>query len=222
MLTATEVLGDFSMLTPAGFVALGASGFAVNVLFCGLGWWALGRKSATTEFRLTAWFFFAVHGLLLATSTVLQPVLGWGDWMTILRPHLATATVRISVALLGAAVMIVMVRRSGASLATVVRSREPSQRVKEARQIVLVGAAAAVVLSLGCGVASPLGATRGVLVGVGAGMGPFVPMFFGTRFVSRTPPGNADPPTKRRWTWLLAAGANTLILWFVFGPGIRL
>ena len=222
LLTAMEVQGNFDSLSPVGFVALGASGFVVNALLCGLGWWGVGRKGVTAEFRLTAWFFFAVNGMLLTTKTMLEPLLGWGDWMTILRPLPATTFLRALFAMLGTAGVILMVRRSGAALATLVFSGELQQRVAEARRIVLVGAAAAAILVLNGGVANPMGATRGVLLGLGAGVGPFVPLIFGTRFAARSPSRNADQPSTHRGLWLLAAGAITGGMWFAFGPGIDL
>jgi len=220
VLTAMEVQGDFDSLSPVGFVALGASGFVVNALLCGLGWWGVARKGVTAEFRLTAWFFFAVNGMLLTTKTMLEPLLGWGDWMTILRPLPATTLLRTLFAMLGTAGVILMVRRSGAGLARLVFSGESQQRVTEARRIVLVGAAAAAVLAFGGGVTNPVGAMRGSLLGLGAGVGPFVPLLFGTRFAARTSSRNADRPSSHGGLWLLAAGAITAIMWFAFGPGI--
>jgi len=222
LLTAVEVRGNFTMLSPAGFVLLGASGLVVNALLAALGWWGLGRSRATAEFRLIAWFLFAVNGTLLATKTVAEAMLGWGDWMTILRPQQAMPFQRILVALLGAAALVLMIRRSGASLASLVRADDPSQRVQEARRIVMVGAAAAAVLVVGAGVASPVGATRGVLLGLGAGVGPFVPLLLGTRHASRPSPSGADGPTRHSSLWLLPAGAIALIMWLAFGPGIKL
>lgn len=115
--------------------------------------------------------------------------------------------------------MIVMVRRSGASLATVVARGNRHNVLR--KHIGSCWWAPRPPSSSVSAAGWPVRWEPHVEVSWASapGWGPFVPKFFGTRFVSRTPPGNADPRTKRRWTWLLAAGANTLILWFVFGPG---
>ena len=143
MMTSTEVRGDFDALSPAGFVALGVSGSVVNVLFCTLGWWVLSHRPVTAELQLSAWFFFAVNGMIVTTAMLGESLAGFGDWMTILRPFPATAYLRGLVAILGTVALIFMVRRSGAALARLVPPGEPQDRTAEARRIVLVGAAAA-------------------------------------------------------------------------------
>ena len=222
LLTATEVKGNFDALSPSGFVALGSAGFVVNLLLCGLGWWGLARKSVTPDFRLAAWFFFAVNGMLVSTATILEPALGWGDWMTILRHLPAAAFLRGLFAVLGVAGTLLVARRSADALATLVRPGDPRTRVAEARRIVLVGAAAAAVLVLGGSVANPVGTTRGILLGLGAGVGPFLPLMGSARMVRRVPSTDAAKPAMGRWPWLLAAGVVTAVMWFVVGPGIVL
>ncbi len=221
-LTATEVQGDFEGLSPTGFVALGASGSLANALFCFLGWCGLRRKSATAELRLSAWFFFAVNGMLLAMKAIGEPVAGWGDWMTILRPFGTPMPLRIAVAALGAVALVFLVRRSGDDLAKLLPPGESAQRVTEARRVVWIGAVAAGVLALGANVANPVSTTRGLLLGLAAGLGPFFPMIFAARFASRVAPRDDCRPAIAKWPWLGAAGATTAIMWFVFGPGIRL
>ena len=222
LITATEVRGDFRSLGPAGYVALGASGSLVNVLFCGLGWWVQGRRSITAECRLSAWFFFAVNGMLVTTKMLGEAVAGFGDWMMILRPLPSTTYPRVLVAMLGIVGVFVMVRRAGVTLARLVPSGEPPQRATEARRLVLVGALASGILALGAGVANPIGTTRGILLALGAGLGPFLPLLFAARIVRRTATSHADAVATGTWPWFLAAGAMTLVTWFVFGPGIEL
>jgi hypothetical protein len=92
----------------------------------------------------------------------------------------------------------------------------------EARRMVGIGALAAAALVLGSCVASPVGATRGILLALGAGLGPFLPMLFGTRFVGQSPAPDIDPPQAGGWGWTAAAAAVALATWFVFGPGVAL
>jgi hypothetical protein len=222
LLTATEVKGDFDSLSPAGFVSFGFSGTLINLLFCALGWWGLNRASASAEFRLAAWILFSVNGIIVGTETLFETVAGWGDWATILNPLPGTLMLRVVFAILGAAFLIFMVKRSAATLATLVQPGEPRQRVAEARRIVLIGAIAAAVLVVGGNIFNPVGSTRGVLLGLGAGVGPFALMMLGARFVGRFPSTEAPQPVKRVWPWLAAGIATTLVTWFVFGPGIHL
>lgn len=222
LITATEVRGDFGALSPAGFLALGASGSLVNVLLCGLGWWGLKRTSISAESRLSAWFFFAVNGMLVTTKMMGEAMAGFGDLMTILRPFESTTYPRVLVAVGGTVGVIFMVRRAGATLAMLVPPGEPQKRTVEALRIVSIGALVSGILVLGGAVASPVGTVRGILLALGAGLGPFLPLLFATRIVQRTPSIHADAVATGTWPWILAAGAMTLVTWFVVGPGVDL
>ncbi|MGE0353402.1 MAG: hypothetical protein AB7Q69_09195 [Gemmatimonadales bacterium] len=220
MITSTETLGDFRSLSPAGLVALGISGSVINLLFSLLGWWILRRASGTPELRLTAWFFFAVNGMLVVSKMLGEPLAGFGDWMTVLRPLPGTNWLRILVVLLGGMGMVIMVRRSGTALGELLPSGEPSRRMADARRIVAIGAAASAVLVLGGAAANPVGTTRGMLLALGAGLGPFVPMTFAIRHIRRATSKYGVSGSAARWPWLLAAAATTLVTWFVVGPGL--
>lgn len=222
LMTSTEVKGDFEDLSPAGFVALGLSGSIVNVVLGAIGLVLLKRSDASAALRLFAWYSFSVNGLIVTTAMLGESLVGFGDWMTILRPFEAATPLRYLAALIGAAGLIVMVRRSGALLRHVVPPAEPARRSAEARRLVALGGAAAIVLVLGSSVASPIGATRGSLLALGAGLGPFIPMMFATRFVSRFPSETQDPPREGGRIWLVGACVTVVVLWFLVGPGIAL
>jgi hypothetical protein len=222
LLTTTEVLGNFDSLSGAGLVALGASGSVMNVLLCALGWIVLERRPASQELRLTAWFFFAINGMLVTTKMMVEAVTGFGDWMTILRPLPSTTLARILVAVIGTAGVAFMVRRSGPALARIVPADDPAHRRAEAFRIVTVAAIAAMILVLGGSLANPVGTTRGSLLAVGAGLGPFVPITMGLRFVSRTPSQIEGPLVSDGWPWLVAASIVVAVMWFVIGPGVTL
>ena len=65
-----------------------------------------------------------------------------------------------------------------------------------------------------------LGAARGVLLALGAGLGPFVPMMFATRFAARI--SGAGNGVSGGWPWFVAPAVTLVVMWFVFGPGIAL
>lgn len=222
LVTSTEVKGNFDNLSPTGFVALGVAGFIVNIFFLALGMWGLNRRHASSELQLTAWFFFTMNGMIVTTAMLSESLAGFGDWMTILNPFPNTMFLRIMVAILGMVGLIFMVRRSGALLAKINPSGEPSQRMAEARRIVLIGAVAATVLVLGGSIANPIGTTRSVLLALGAGLIPFIPTFFGIRFVLRFPSENMEPQASGGWLLYLAASLTTIVMWFIVGPGITL
>jgi hypothetical protein len=222
LLTTTEVVGDFRSLSTAGRVAFGAAGSLANVLLCACGWLVLEGKPARADARLAAWLFFAVNGMIVVTKMLGESVTGLGDWMTILGTLPATTLLRVLVAVLGTAGLVLMVRRSGAALATIIPAGEPSQRRAEALRIVLAAALASTVLVLGGTVANPVGTMRGALLSLGAGPGQFVPIVSGTRFVGRTASKVDGPFVSRSWPWLLAAGGVIVIMWFVIGPGVTL
>ena len=222
LLTAIQVLGDFETLTPAGFIALGISGSLVNLMFCGLGWWGLKQKTGRADFQLAAWFFFTINGLLITTKMMIEPLAGFGDWMTVLNPLPATVLFRILAALVGTAGLVVMIRLSGKTLGSLLPAGKPAERIAQARRIVYIGAAAAAVLVLGSSVANPVGTVQAMLLALGAGLGPFLPMLGAARLAQRTPPGEPLPRSQGGWGWLAAAGIMTFTMWFFFGPGIML
>ena len=116
LVTSTEVLGDYSSLTTPGFVALGFSGSAFNVVLCAFGWWGLQRFAGGDDALLTAWFCYAINGMLVTTKMIGESLAGWGDWMTILN-HLPLPTVmRGLVCATGLTGLIVMVRSAGPAL----------------------------------------------------------------------------------------------------------
>lgn len=222
LLTATEVKGDFATLSPAGLSLFGASGSIFNLLLCALGWLALRRKSATAEFGLFAWLLFAINGFLVTNKMLMEPLTGFGDWMTILGPFPATGILRVVVAALGLLGVVFMVRRSGAELARLLPAGKPSRRLAEGRRIVGIAAAVATLLVLGSAVASPVGATRALLLALGGGLGPFIPMVFGIRFVGRLPADGRERPASGGRVWAVAGGLTTALIWFVVGPGVSL
>jgi hypothetical protein len=222
LVTSTEVLGDFAALTPAGFILLGVSGSVLNLLLAMLGWWAFTRGPATAQLQLSAWLCFAVNGLLLTTKMMVEPIAGFGDWMTILRQFPDPALSRALVACLGTAGVAFMIRRSGPGLAKLVPAGDAPSRRREARRLLLIAAAASAALVLGGSVRSPTGLSRGVPLALGAGLSPFVPMLFTVRLVPRFPPPLPNGRNSSPTPWLLASAGVTFLMWFVFGPGVRL
>jgi hypothetical protein len=222
LITSTEVKGDFDSLSPAGFVALGISGFVVNVIFCVVAWWIARRRPAVAELQLLAWFSFAVNGMLVMMGAAVEPLFGFGDWMTILHALPGTALLRVLFTVLGTIGLIVMTRRAGYALGRLLPTGDPGHRMAEARRVVLIGAAVVAILVVGSSVANPIGTTRGTLLALGAGLGPFLPMMAGTRFVPRSLPGSDLTRTNGGILWVVASVAVTAVLWFVFGPGIAL
>ena len=222
LITSTEVKGNFDNLSPIGFVVLGAAGFIINLIFLALGASGLNRKHASSELQLIAWFFFVVNGMIVTTAMFSESLVGFGDWMTILNPFPNTTILRVVIVILGTLGLIFMVRRSGTLLAKIIPPGESIQRKAEARRIVLIGAVASTVLVLGGSIANPIGTTRSVLLALGAGLIPFIPAFFGTRYVSRFPSENIELIESGGWFLYLAAGLTTIVIWFIIGPGITL
>lgn len=221
LLTATEVRGDFTSLSPLGLAALGVSGTLVNVLFSVAAWWVLSRRATSAELRLSTWFIFTFNGMLVATKMMAEPIAGFGDWMTALNRVPGAMFYRVMVAAAGTAALIFMVRRSGMALAKIVPGAAPTRRRAEALRIVLTGAAAAAVLVLGAGVAAPGRDARAILLALGV-LGPFVPMLFVARIVPRHPAGAPSALVRARWPWVAAAGITAAVLWFGIAPGLAL
>jgi hypothetical protein len=220
LMTATEVQGNFEALSSTGLVALGISGFVINTLFCILGWWILNHKNATAELHLCAWYFFSINGMILTTAMISETMAGFGDWMTILDQLPATTLLRMLVGFAGLVGLILFVRLSGYQLAGILPNGSPSQRFTEARRIVLFGALASTFLVLGGSVANPIGTLRSVLLALGAGLVPFIPLIFSTRFVPKVSADTRTSWSAKRWPWILASIAVTSLMWLFVGPGI--
>jgi hypothetical protein len=222
LLTAIELQGDFSSLTPAGLVVLGASGSVANVLLLVAGTWFLSRRELGPDAALTAWFLFSVNGMLLTTKMIGESVVGFGDWITVVGHLPGSLALRFILLGIGTAGVIWMVRASGGALARLLPPGAQAKRIAAARRIVMIGAGASAVLVLGASLPVPLGTTRTVLLALGAGLAPFVPMFFTPRVVGRALGTGSGEVDSGGWPWLVGAGACTLILWLAFGPGISL
>jgi hypothetical protein len=222
LITAVEVRGDFETLSPAGFVALGISGSLVNFLFLVLGGVMLSQNPANRGTQLAAWYLFAFNGVLLTSKMLIEPIAGFGDWMTILRPFPATNVLRGMVAVLGFLGIIFFIRRSGAALAPFLSERDANLRAKEARQIISLGGIGAIILVAGAALASPQDMTRAILLYLGAGVGPFFPLVFSIRHASKHPKYFAEHSAGPLWPWAATAGIVMILMWFVIGPGISL
>lgn len=222
LLTATEVKGDFDSLTPLGFVVFGASGSCANLLLCGLGWLLLKWRNASSEFQLTAWFLFAFNGFIVTTKMMVEPIVGFGDWMTVVRHLPFEIFLRALIVIVGTGGLILLVRQTGHALGTITSACGPSSRTAAANRIVLVGALASAVLVLASSVASPVGIFRGTLLALGGGLAPFVPMLFATRIARRTMIQTAAPPFNGSIAWYISAVALAFVMCVIFGPGITL
>jgi len=112
---------------------------------------------------------------------MIEPLAGFGDWVTVLNPLPAKVLFRVLAALVGTAGLVVMIRLSGKTLGSLLPAGKPAERTAQARRIVYIGAASAAVLVLGRSVASPVGTIHAMLLALGAGLGPFLPMLGATR-----------------------------------------
>jgi hypothetical protein len=126
--TAIELQGDFSSLTPAGFVVLGASGSVANVLLLVAGAWFLSRRELGPDAALTAWFLFSVNEMLLTTKMIGESVVGFGDWITLVGHLPGSLALRFILLGIGTAGVIWMVRASGGALARLLPPGEQAKR----------------------------------------------------------------------------------------------
>lgn len=224
LITTTETKGDFSSLTAPGFVALGGSGFAANLVLALLGWWILRRRPLDSGTRLFGWFTLSINLVIIGMGMLAEAAAGFGDWMTILQPWPGSGILRLVVTVLGVGLCITAVRVAGRTMGgALLPDGDRPRRRAEALRIVLHGAAAATLLALGGALAYSREPTRSTLLGVGASLGPFLLLLSGVRHALRVP-ADAEAPALRPASplWFVAALAVTGIMWVVLGPGVTL
>ncbi|RMH18522.1 MAG: hypothetical protein D6701_06195, partial [Gemmatimonadetes bacterium] len=261
LITAMEVRGDFTALSPAGRIALGAAGMATNALMAAAAYAALRvrsgvRRAAVWSERASAmaaaaadgaggghrpapgaspagasaldlflWFVLAYGGVLTAAKTASETAAGWGDWMTILRAVPHATVVRALALVLGTAGLLWMVRLSRRMLSgLLVATTAPERRLEGLRLIATAGFACAV-LGSGAAVTSGVGAPRALALAAGAILGPFVVLglSLAVRRQGRAAPTDLPrTPAVAGLGWTSAAAVVVILMWGVFGPGLRL
>ncbi len=221
VLVATEVKGDFSQLSPLGFIAFGIAGTLANVLLALLGARLLWRPGAPWNVRITGWLLFGVNSMLVVTKMLFEAVTGYGDWMTVLHAVPQTGVARVLIGGAGLVGMVLVVRLAGAGLASMVPDGEPGARVREARRILWISAATATVLVLGSVLVSPTGLSRSSALALGVVVGAFGPLFAAARLVPRRASAPDGPTAASSWL-MVAAVATVILMWAVVGPGVNL
>lgn len=239
--SSTDTRGDWSAMGRGGFVALGASGSAVNVALAALGLVLLGRlrrHQPRGGGYLFAWLLFAVNATLAGVYLTISPLAAFGDWNTVLRRFEPQVPLRLLAAAAGAAMTVWATRTAARALRPLISSLPAERRTTLTLRLVrtcwLAGTAAAVAAAL----LSPLGLGWALFIATGSTLGCTWPMLLaarraaeGDRAGPRTDDGGLeqagqgadDGPVElvgAHRGWIAAGVVVAAVFVFVFGPGI--
>lgn len=225
LISSTDLRGDWSSVSTPGFLLIGISGSLVNWILAGLGLILLRRKTpASAHLKFLAWLLLAVNGFMASVYMVVSPLLGFGDWATLLGRLSARWPLRLVTALVGGVLTLWWFRLSARWLACLVAGAGVEARLGTARALVASSWCTGGVLSIMAALFSPLGLAWAVPIAVGSTLGTTWPLLPAAR--SAAEQGCEEPVglngISRSWAWQLGAVAVGLVFVFGFGPGIRL
>ena len=220
LMSSTDLRGDWSALTPTGFVWLGLSGSLLNWALAFLGLLAFERLDPRrSKWRLLSWLILTANGLIAAVYMTISSAVGFGDWMTILSQHPAVNILRGVASAVGLALTLAWLRLVRRTLAELVGVGPPMVVVARARRIAMVSWLTGGALAAAAALMSPLGLGWALAIAVGSTMGTTWPMLAAARSVHRTPPRDGAEPGLIEPSWALVAAAGVMAAVFVLGFG---
>ena len=241
--TALGVTGRWGALRTAGTLLTSVSGTAANVLLMAAAWFVM-RPSDVPGLRVVSgWLLFVSSGWIVAGHLVLSPVLGTGDWITVVDLFANRGPLRVSAFVTGVFVSGVLWKATHERLAYVVGGGPSTKRVEVAHRLAWTAWISATVLAAGVGmVTGGLGPSdsmlqhNGVLLsesivgavvagGVAAVIGyalVALPIVFAPRMVEERPVPGPPVSVPRSPTLILVALVTTVLVAVTLGPGLRI
>lgn len=226
IVSSTDMRGDLSALDRWGYLWTGAAGSLVNWVLAGLGLRS-ALRAKRNETRVAAWIFAAVNGLIPSVYMVASPLMGFGDWATVISQFENRWLVRLAVGAIGVGLAAWWVRRVGPllerHLAALPRADREAAAITLTRTVWLAGGG----LGLAAALSSPLGPLWAIPIGVGSTIGttwPLLPMgrVAGGRALAAPEPHAATVLVPRSSWWVLVGGGAGLAFAWFFGRGIPL
>jgi hypothetical protein len=222
LITAFEMLGSFGDLTRMGLIVLGISGSVANVLLLSVGWSMLIKPTPSLNTKLAAWYLFSFNGMLITTKMIGESIFGFGDWITVAQNMSDPMIVRGAVLVLGVLGVVLMVRLSGKYLGSLLPGSDAKHNGARAIRIISIGALTSGAMVFVAAALRPVGIERTILLAIGAGLAPFVPMGFAVRVVGNSRLNGGADYGREGLILPFAAILCTLIFWLGFGRGISI
>jgi len=222
-LSAAGVRGDWTGLSDAGYLSLGASGAVANAVLALVGWlWFRRGVGAPTSATAMAWLFFATNAWMATIYLAGSPLLGAGDWMIVIDRFPNRGPLRVSLVVTGFFIAGLVWKETVPSLARLIGNGPAPDRRARAMRFVrtawLTGGAVAAAAAL----LSPSDSGSMVTVALGGTLSTTWPMLIAGRKVGAHPvPGG--PLDLERSPWIVAVGllAGAALIG-VLGPGFTL
>jgi len=223
LVSSTDTQGDWSRLGERGVLWVGVSGSLANAVVSLAGWLlfrrGIGSPSAST---VVPWLIFVVNAWMPTVYLVASPLLGFGDWSTVIAEFPNRGPLRASAVVTGLFLAAALWNGTCQTLARLVGNGAAVTRVHRAavltRTAWACGGAAAVLASL----FSPLSLVSAVPIAVGSTLGTAWPMVAAATSVAKIPVPGTPLEVRRSWPVLFVGSMAGLVLVFVFGPGIDL
>lgn len=196
--------------------------FVVGVV----GWLGLCRcPKLPRSWRLFLWFTLMLNGLNLGSYMLIGPLVGLGDWATVVRGLPMSPLPELATVMLGLAIVVGVLRLGVTGWQPLLRG-DGAERFEQMRLFSWTPVAVAMLMNLGAAVLSPL-LLRWVLPVALGGSGLFLwwlmlMPWISSEWVTASVTGMRGKPrgVPLSWPWLLCGLACLVIYIGVFGPGI--
>lgn len=172
LVSSTDVRGDFSGVSDAGYAAIGASGSLVNLLAAAVGYVLLQPSAHRTDgVRVFGWVLFAISGFIPFVYLVFSPLLGFGDWTSVFNRLDAPLPFRLAASGAGVLLSFVWFRLSSRILAGMIGENAHASRKGIAQKIAVTSWLAGTAVALAAAILSPLDFAWALLIATGSTMG---------------------------------------------------
>jgi hypothetical protein len=197
----------------------------MNWLLAVLGIIWIQRARPTSSARFFPWLLLAVNGFIPSVYMVASPLVGFGDWMTILSRFEHQLLLRIFIVIIGINVTFAWFALVSRWLTRIVAGVPEGGRIPLARRLTLTAWLTGGALAIAAALLSPLGFPWALLIAAGSSLGTTFLMLPAARLAD--PGGRRVAPTA--WDgvgpsilWIFTGTALAAIFVFVLGPGIEL
>lgn len=240
--TALGVTGRWGALRMAGTLLTSVSGTAANVLLMACAWFVMRSSDGPGLRGVLGWLLFVSSGWIVAGHLVLSPVLGAGDWMTVVDLFANRGPLRVSAFVTGVFVCGVLWKATHERLAYVVGGGLSATRVEVARRLTRAAWATAAALAAGVGVVTggwgpsdamlqhngvvlPESAPAAVVAGCLAALIGYalvaLPIVLAPRMVEERPVPGPPLSLPRSPALIVAAFVTLTLVVGILGPGLR-
>jgi hypothetical protein len=121
-ISTTDVKGDWSQVSPAGYRLIAMGGGVVNLLLASASFVLLRAKRLSPTLRYFLWLFMVVNAFTAGSYMIVSPLFGFGDWNAFVRDLQPALLWRIGIAMVGLGLCLFWLRLSRRELAPFISS----------------------------------------------------------------------------------------------------